>query len=305
MYNIDLNYGFTNYYYKLYSDFNFSFIEKSSYNYHYLFWPTRTTLLLHIIVVYWTYTWFVLNWKRVQYGKFTRKMKKIWFKILAMIWMAEILLFLTFFFLAMVVARNPSPYFIDYKNIKNIQLSHVWVFTRMSKLVIVLWLCNIIRIYIRWVDWFKLIFVFFLIGFYFLKLGLHDWYFLTHHIGWCKQSKIFIKGKCDIHYRFILIVFRIVHTYLIALSWFFLIYRSINKKKIRYTLLTANIQNVFYLTLLTYVMQLYLIRDSLYDIFYYFNSKYAYLEYNSIFKSQRIFSIIYILISNFKISMLF
>lgn len=45
-------------------------------------------------------------------------------------------------------------------------------------------------------------------------------------------------------------------------------------------MLTANIQNLFYLTLLTYVMQLYLIRDSLFDIFYSPSIRYVDYTYN-------------------------
>lgn len=212
--------------------------------------------------------------------------------------MAEILLFLTFFTCAILIVQSPTAYFIEYKNVKSLQLSYVWVFTRMWKLAAILWICNFMRTNLRWFDWKKIIILSFAVTLYILKLGFHDWYFLTHHAGWCKQTRLFIKGKCDVHYRFILIVFRIVHTYLIAAGWLFFIYRSINKKKIRYTMLTANIQNLFYLTLLTYVMQLYLIRDSLFDIYYSPSVRYVDYTYNLQSNLNYFLDTLYIIFTN-------
>lgn len=61
-----------------------------------LFLPTHFSLLLALSFIYWTFLWGNLNWRRTQFGFFTRGERKLWAKSLAAFWVVELVTIFAF-----------------------------------------------------------------------------------------------------------------------------------------------------------------------------------------------------------------
>ena len=115
------------------------------YTYSYLFFPYKLPLLLIVCFVYFIYIWGVSNWRRTQFGKFTRGDRKLWYKGFASFWILELSTLIGVVIAAAWMNWGPVPLFP-----RNFFVSRKSFIIEVTFFTYIIWILYLMRFSIKW-----------------------------------------------------------------------------------------------------------------------------------------------------------
>lgn len=233
--------------------------------------PFSKTVFVWILVAmfaYWLLSGFVFFVKKYQFGKYTTAIQRFWRRSYILFWLIELFLFAIFIYLTLN-ANTESYYMFDQIQIFKTHLyswrAFLFKLFPVTLLMIIgylflltvkwnvlskhtVWLVVITGLltYVVWVEFYQ----FFHVCSYY---GNFNW---TYDI----DEKIWIleleprKTRTANHYVMLMIMLRFWHIVLIFAFWVFFVLRSMEVGRVRYPLLSANLQNFLLLYLFVWVM---------------------------------------------------
>lgn len=233
--------------------------------------PFNKIMFVWIVVAmfaYWLLSGFVFFIKKYQFGKFTSAIQRFWRRSYILFWLIEFSLFSVFFYLTLN-ANNESWYMYDqlqvFKTglfswrsflIKIFPLTLLLVLGYLFLLTIKwnvfnkhsLWLfvLTVLLVYIVWVEFYQF---FHVINFY----GNFNWIFDIDEKVWSLELEV-RKSRTVNHYIMLMVMLKFWHIIFIFIIWVFFVLRCLEIGRIRYPLLSANLQNFLILYLFAWVM---------------------------------------------------
>jgi hypothetical protein len=233
--------------------------------------PFNKIVFIWIVVAmfgYWLMSGFVFFIKKYQFGKFTSSIQRFWRRSYIIFWLIEFSLFSVFFYLTLN-ANNESWYMYDQLQVfktglfswrsfflKIFPLTLLLIFGYLFLLTVkwnvfnkhALWLLllTVILLYVVWCEFYQF---FHVINFY----GNFNWVFDIDEKIWSLELEI-RKSRTVNHYIMLMVMLKFWHIVFIFIIWVFFVLRSIEIGRIRYPLLSANLQNFLILYLFAWVM---------------------------------------------------
>lgn len=233
--------------------------------------PFNKIMFVWIVVAmfaYWLLSGFVFFIKKYQFSKFTSAIQRFWRRSYILFWLIEFSLFSVFFYLTLN-ANNEPWYMYDqlqvFKTglfswrsflIKIFPITMLMVFGYLflltmkwnifSKHSLWLLLITVLLLYIVWVEFYQF---FHVVNFY----GNFNWVFDIDEKVWSLELEP-RKSRTVNHYVMLMVMLKFWHIVFIFIIWVFFILRSIEIGRIRYPLLSANLQNFLILYLFSWVM---------------------------------------------------
>ncbi len=232
--------------------------------------PFNKTVFVWIVVAmfsYWLLSGFVFFIKKYQFGKFTSAVQRFWRRSYILFWLLEFFLFGVFIYLTLN-ANQESFYMFDqiqiFKThlyswrlflIKLFPLTFLLVFGYLFLLTIkwnilskhTIWLV-LITVLLTFVVWNEFYQFFHVVNFY----GNFNWIYDIDEKVWSLELEP-RKTRTVNHYVMLLIVLKFWHIVFIFGFWIFFVLRSLEIGRIRYPLLSANLQNFLILYLFAWV----------------------------------------------------
>lgn len=134
----------------LYFEFFFVFTTYTSYKSKnfFFFYPNKITVLIIFCFMYFIYVWGFSNWRRTQYGKFTRGDRKLWAKSYASFWIVEFTTILSIFFVACWMNWGPTI-FIP----RRFCAARKGFIIELTIFTYVMWILYLIRFTLKWNKW--------------------------------------------------------------------------------------------------------------------------------------------------------
>lgn len=284
-----------------------------------------------IMFFYWLVSGFVFFIKKYQFSKFTSSIQRFWRRSFIIFWGIESFLFLFFFFYVLNASSEPS-YVYDFIQlnkthlfswkfflIKLIPTSFLIIFTYIlmfllknntyTKYLLFLGLNTFILTYVIWLEFYQF---FYTITWY----GDLSWIFDFSERTW-NLDITFKRTRLVNNYVTICIIAKFWHLVFIYIFWLFFILRGAELARIRYPLLSANLQNFVILYIMNFLLMYpwlkfvfrryyssiyywfyaqprkFFLRGFFYDARLYFYGFYnlfnEYFTYKSFFKNYRFF----------------
>jgi hypothetical protein len=262
--------------------------------------PFNKTIFVWIVVAmfsYWLLSGFVFFVKKYQFGKYTSSIQRFWRRSYILFWAIEFGLFLVYFYLTLN-ANQESFYMFDqiqvFKThlfswrlflIKVFPLTFLLIIGYLFLLTIrwnilskhTLWLILITTIltYTVWIEFYQF---FHIVNFY----GNFNWIYDVDERVWSLELEP-RKTRTVNHYVMLMLILKFWHIVFIFGFWVFFMLRSLEIGRIRYPMLSANLQNFVILYIfawvnmypwLKFIMRRYL--DMPYYWFYVNNRKLGY-----------------------------
>ena len=241
-------------------------------------------------LIYWLLSTFIFLFKKSQYSIFTRMIQRFWKRSLYLFWLLEVMLFSIYLFLTLI---SPQEYlFVDtvvltynytYNMLpffKNIFL--VVILILLLNLGILLWKYNthrkvlqtvilLIFLYILQVDFMQ----FFYINQYYTNtvcklVTFGDSVLPDTHVWNIEVAKL--KRRTLWHYFFVLSFLKFWHTLFIVSFFLFFDLINIKLKHTSYNILSATLQNCYFLLFFTFILKIVLFKtymNYLYEYVYY------------------------------------
>ena len=216
---------------------------------------------------YWLMSGFVFFIKRYNYAKYTSAIQRFWRRSYILFWLIESCVFLVFLYLTLNANQEPV-YMYDYIQIYKthlfswryfllkilpltlliflgyfLTLSIKWqVF---SKLRLVLVVMTLLIVYFAWLEFYQ---VFHLVQFY----GNLNWIYDTDEHFWNLEVE-FRRTRIVNHYVMICFLAKFFHVLFILIFWVFFVLRVNELGRVRYPLLSANLQNFIFLYIMSWL----------------------------------------------------
>ena len=208
-----------------------------------------------------TFNSFLIKYK---YGKFTSAIQRFWKRTGMVFWLIEGFLFLLFFYYFLNSSQEPL-YMFDYSSLNQELLIQLKItFKNLLLLSLAIYLSFILIINLNYLNYFQNLFILLLIlliVFYSLYIESYQfiyiislyadkfWLFEDISQSWIleiEQNNIRVKQQ----YFILCLIAKYWHFIFIFKSWFFFFIKSIEIKKISYTMLGYNTQNLLILYVL-------------------------------------------------------
>ena len=208
-----------------------------------------------------TFNSFLIKYK---YGKFTSAIQRFWKRTGIVFWLIEGFLFLLFFYYFLNSSQEPL-YMFDYSSLNQELLIQLKItFKNLLLLSLAIYLSFILIINLNYLNYFQNLFILLLIlliVFYSLYIESYQfiyiislyadkfWLFEDISQSWIleiEQNNIRVKQQ----YFILCLIAKYWHFIFIFISWFFFFIKSIEIKKISYTMLGYNTQNLLILYVL-------------------------------------------------------
>lgn len=233
--------------------------------------PFTKTVFLWIVLLmfaYWLLSGFVFFVKKYQFGKYTSVIQRFWRRSYILFWSLEFVVFGVYLYLT-INANQESFYMFD-----QIQVFKTHLFSWRSFLIKlfpltfllivgylfllslkwnilgkhVLWLAGItfLLTYITWIEFYQ----FFHVVNYYSNL---NWIYDIDERNWSLELEP-KKTRTVNHYVMFMLILKFWHILFIFGFWVFFALRSLEIGRIRYPLLSANLQNFLILYLFAWVM---------------------------------------------------
>jgi len=219
------------------------------------------------MLVYWLISGFVFFVKKYQYGKFTSVVQRFWRRSFILFWLLESFLLLVFVFLTFNSSQELFWMFDQtqlYKNhlfswrlflLKILPLGFLIVATFILILTIkwsyiskYLFLAMIITAVLTYIVWLEFYQFFYICNYY----GLLNWVYDPSERIWDLEIEV-RKTRIVHHYVNLLFILKFWHVLFVFAFWIFFLLRANESDRIRYPLLSANLQNFVFLYVLTWV----------------------------------------------------
>lgn len=223
--------------------------------------------VLVIMFLYWLVSGFVFFIKKYQYSKFTSVIQRFWKRSYILFWAIESGVFLTFFYFTLNAAEEPVYMYDQIKLFKThlfswrlfllklipiislivigyyLLLSLKW--TTFSKQSLVLVILTLLLIYVFWLEFYQ----FFHIISYF---GSLTWIFDTDEFLWNLEID-FKKTRIVNNLVSICLLAKFWHLVFIFVFWVFFLLRINEIGRMRFPLLSANLQNFIILYIMSWL----------------------------------------------------
>ena len=216
---------------------------------------------------YWLMSGFVFFIKRYNFAKFTSAMQRFWRRSYILFWLIESCVFLVFLYLTLNANQEPV-YMYDYIQIykthlfswryfllKILPLTMLiflgyfltlllkWqVFSKLRGILVVM---TLLIVYFTWLEFYQ---VFHLVQFY----GNLNWIYDIDEHYWNLEVE-FRRTRIVNHYVMICFLAKFFHVLFILIFWVFFVLRINELNRVRYPLLSANLQNFIFLYIMSWV----------------------------------------------------
>jgi hypothetical protein len=241
-----------------------------------------------IMFFYWLVSGFVFFFKKYQFSKFTSAIQRFWRRAYIIFWVLESFLFLFFFFYVLNASQEPS-YMYDFVQlnkthlfswkfflIKIIPNAFLLIITNVlllslksssyTKYLLFLGLNTWILTYVVWLEFYQF---FFVITWY----GDLSWIFDFSERLWNLEAA-FKRTRLVNNYITICVMAKFWHLVFIYFFWLYSILRTSESSRVRYPLLSANLQNFLILYIMNFLLMYpwlkFVIRRYYSSIYYWF-----------------------------------
>jgi hypothetical protein len=255
---------------------------------------------------YWLISGFTFFIKKYQYRYFTSAIQRFWKRTFALFWMLEFFLFFCFFYLTLNASQEPFFMFDNSQIFKTHLFSWKMFLTKVyptlfclllinfliyqlkysnfSKLSLIIILITFTIFYILWVEFYQF---FHIVSYY----NSFQWKFDEEENHWFLENEL-KRTRIINHFLTICLIAKFWHVIFSTYFWLFFILRGLEIKKIRFPLLAANLQNIFYIYILSW---LYMYPWLKYFISKLFNAPYYWFYVNN----KRLF--LFLFFNDFKV----
>jgi len=233
--------------------------------------PFTKTVFVWVIsamFAYWLISGFVFFIKKYQFGKYTSVIQRFWRRSYILFWLIEIFVFGVYIYLT-VNANQESFYMFDQIQVFKTHLfswrSFLFKLFPLTFLLIigylfllslkwnvlgkhVLWLAGLTYLltYITWIEFYQF---FHVVNYY----GNLNWIYDADERNWTLELEP-KKTRTVNHYVMLMIMLKFWHIAFIFAFWVFFVLRSLEIGRVRYPLLSANLQNFIILYLFAWVI---------------------------------------------------
>lgn len=242
-----------------------------------------------IMFFYWLISGFVFFIKKYSFSKYTSAIQRFWRRSFMIFWLLETFVFLVFLYLTLNANQEPV-YMYDYIQVYKthlfswrlfllkilpvtliiflgyfLLLTNKWSsFSKARTLVV---LITLLIVYVFWLEFYQ---VFHLVHFY----GNLVWIYDNDEHFWNLELEFRRTRICN-HYVMICFLAKFFHVIFILLFWIFFILRVNELNRIRYPLLSANLQNFLFLYIMSWIymypwLKFYLRRYMDYSYYWFF-----------------------------------
>lgn len=219
------------------------------------------------MAAYWLLSGFVFFIKKYQYSKFTTAIQRFWRRSYILFWLIEFSLFIVYFYLTLN-ANQESFYMLDQLQVFKthlfswrsfllkifpltlllilgyfLLLSLKW--NILSKNSLLITIITLIIVNVVWVEFYQF---FHVVNFY----GNFNWLYEADEKMWSLELEP-RKTRTVNHYVMLLLMLKFWHIVFIVAFWVFFVLRGLEIGRIRYPLLSANLQNFLILYLFAWV----------------------------------------------------
>jgi len=216
---------------------------------------------------YWLLSGFVFFVKKYQFGKYTSVIQRFWRRSYILFWLLEGCLFIVFFYLTINASAEPFYMYDQIQIFKTrlfswrffifkllpltflIVISYIYLlsvrWTTFSKNILFLLSLTGVLTYVVWVEFYQF---FHILNFYGNLYWVYD---IEEHI-WTLEVEP-RRTRIVNHYTNLLMILKFWHIVFIYGFWLFFLLRSCEIKRVRYPLLSANLQNFIILYLFAWV----------------------------------------------------
>lgn len=219
------------------------------------------------MVAYWLLSGFVFFIKKYQYSKYTTAIQRFWRRSYIIFWLIEFSLFLVYVYLTLN-ANQESFYMFDQIQVFKTHLFSWRLFLLkifpltvllilgyflllslkwnvLSKNSLLITIITLIIVNTVWVEFYQF---FHVVNYY----GNFNWVYEADEKMWSLELEP-RKTRTVNHYVMLLLILKFWHIVLIVAFWVFFILRGLEIGRIRYPLLSANLQNFLILYLFAWV----------------------------------------------------
>lgn len=242
-----------------------------------------------IMFFYWFMSGFTFFIKKYLYAKYTSSIQRFWRRSFMYFWLIETFVFLIFLYLTLNANQEPV-YMYDYIQIYKTHLfSWRFFFLKIMPVALILFfgyflllnlkwsvfsknralvvLITLLIVYTFWLEFYQ---VFHLLQFYGNLVWVYD---LDEHF-WNLEVEMRRTRICN-HYVMICFLAKFFHIIFILIFWIFFVLRVGELNRIRYPLLSANLQNFLFLYMMSWLfmypwLKFYLRRYMDYSYYWFF-----------------------------------
>lgn len=216
---------------------------------------------------YWLISGFVFFIKKYQFSKFTSALQRFWKRSFIIFWVLEINLFLIYIYFMLNANYEPFYMYDNAEMFKTHLLSWRFFIIRLFILVILLVLSLYSLLKLKYLIFSKINIIFLAITIcllYVLWIEFYQFQHLLSYYGFVQwnfdyDENIWIlendlkRTRIVNHYVAITLILKFWHFFFIIIFWFFTILRTLELKRARYFLLSANLQNFVILYAMSWI----------------------------------------------------
>ena len=220
-----------------------------------------------LMFTYWLISGFVFFFKKYQFSKYTTAIQRFWRRTYMLFWLIEGATFIVFLFFT-INASQESFYMFDQISIfKSHLYSWKLFFLKIFPLVLLIIFSYFLILSLKWnlfskhsiwlffitffltyTVWLEFYQFFHVLNFY----GNLNWVYDLDDHSWSLELES-RKSRMVNHYVMVLFILKFWHIIFIYGFWLFFVLRSLETKRIRYPLLSANFQNFIILYIFAWV----------------------------------------------------
>lgn len=216
---------------------------------------------------YWLLSGFTFFIKKYQYRYFTSAIQRFWKRSLALFWMLEFFLFFCFFYLTLMSSQEPFFMFDNSQIFKTHLFSWRSFLLKVFPMVMVILLTYFLIISLKWNSFSKISFLLNIITFilfYILWSEFYQFYSIVSYYGnlvwkfnedsccWFLENE-FKRTRIQNHFLTICLIAKFWHVVFAAYFWLFFVIRGLELNRLRFPLLSSNLQNFILVYILSWL----------------------------------------------------
>jgi hypothetical protein len=216
---------------------------------------------------YWLLSGFVFFVKKYQFGKYTSVIQRFWRRSYILFWLLEGFLFIIFLYLTINASAEPFYMYDQIQIFKTRLFSWRFFIFKLLPLTFLIVISYIYLLSVRWTTFSKnILFLISLTGVltYIVWIEFYQFFHILNFYGnlyWVYDIEEHVwtleveprRTRIVTHYTNLLMILKFWHIVFIYGFWLFFLLRSCEIKRVRYPLLSANLQNFIILYLFAWV----------------------------------------------------
>ena len=205
--------------------------------------------------------------KKYQFGKYTSVIQRFWRRSYILFWVLEGVVFVIFLYLTINSASEPFYMYDQIQYFKTHLFSWSFFLLKLLPLTFLIIISYIFLVSVKWTIFSKnILFLFLLTGvlIYVIWLEFYQFFHILNFYGnlfwvydiddhtWTLENEP-RRTRISNHYVSLLMILKFWHIVLIFVFWIFSLLRWLETKRVRYPLLSANLQNFIILYFFAWV----------------------------------------------------